>query len=333
MTIDPFDLAIAGGGMAGLGAAVHAAAEGLRVVVVERGEPGGVAREIARVEAVPGFPVGLTGPELVERAVSQAARFGAEIRTGTEAAGLWVDGDLRALVLADGASVAARAVIAATGSERAAMPVPGLAEFTGSGVCFGVPDVLPEAFRDGDVFVAGESTAAVRAARRLAGHCRSVVLLAAQGRAHLSEELRGAWNVTVRPHGEVAEVIGAQRVEALVLRDRRSGRTAVRTAAALFVVGADRPRTGWLAGALALDARGFVATGAGAAAGWPLARTAYPLESSVAGVFAAGGIRGGTACGLAAAVEEGIAAARQAGSYLRGLAPHASSAPFAEVGR
>lgn len=325
MSVEPFDLAVAGGGMAGLAAAVHAAAEGVRVVVLERGEPGGRVREMARVEAVPGFPVGLTGGELAERAAAQAARFGAELRTGAEVVGLRAERELRTLAVAGGAAVVARAVLVATGTESAAAPVPGSVELAGSGVYFGLPDALPEALRSRDVFVAGEPGAAAEAGLRLARHCRRVVLLlAAPLPAELAGRLRAAANVAVRPHAEVVEAVGVERVEALLLRDRRTGRTAVRNAAALFVVGAGRPRTGWLGGALALDARGFVSTGvsprrgAGAWDAWPLARVPFPLETSLPGVFAAGGARCGAGRSLAGRVEEGTAAARQAGAYLEG---------------
>lgn len=319
-----FDLAIAGGGPAGLAAAVHAAAAGLRTVVLERGEPGGRAREMARLEAVPGFPVGLTGPELVERAVLQATRFGAEVRTGARAAGLEVENHVRAVRLAGGTAVAARAVIVATGAERPALSVSGASGLLGCGVYFGVPDALPESLRPEDVFVAGKAGPAAAAALRLAGHCRSVVLLRGPARragrlpAEVAARLDAAPNLTVRS-AEVLEVAGVERMEAVLLRDRRTGRTAVRAAAALFVVGGGRPRTDWMADATALDADGFVVTGTRASADgrWPLPRPAHPLESTLPGVFAAGGVRRCRGCGVAASVEEGIAAARQAAAYLR----------------
>lgn len=334
-----WDLAIAGGGPAGLAAAVHAAAEGLRTLVLERGEPGGGALGMARLEAVPGFPVGLAGTELVERAVRQAARFGAEVRTGTRAAALCVQGDVRLLRLADGTAAAARAVIVATGAERPDLALSGARELTGSGLYLGLPDRLPEALRGEEVFVAGEPSAAAEAALRLAGRCGGVVLLAARRAvpARVAARLDAAGNVTLRS-AEVVEVAGVERMEAVVLRDRRTGRTAVRAASALFVVGGGRPRTAWVADALALDARGFVVTGprASATPRWPLRRHAHPLEASVPGVFAAGGARRRGGCGVAASVKEGIAAARQAAGWLRGRAVHAqpaASIPSAEAAR
>ncbi|HET7231987.1 MAG TPA: NAD(P)/FAD-dependent oxidoreductase [Longimicrobium sp.] len=337
MMANDFDLAIAGAGVAGLAAAVHAAADGLRVVVLQRGEPGGLAREMARVEAVPGFPVGLAGAELVARAVAQARRFGAEIRTGAGVTGLAAGGGARVLRLEDGAEVTARAVLVATGADRAPLPVRSLREFLGSGVHFGIPAALPGAFRSGDVFVAGTPGAVARAAPRLATHCRGVVLLptgAAVCRA-LPPEMQDAVgampNVRVWPRAEIVEAVGVERLEALVLRDRRTGRTAVRGAAALFVLGTGRPRTTWLEGAVELDDAGFVTTGPAARRpaedrAWSPSRPASPLESSVPGVFAAGAARCGCGRGLAETVEEGMAAARQAAAYLRGLGADAERA-------
>ncbi|HEX2209291.1 MAG TPA: hypothetical protein VHG93_16560, partial [Longimicrobium sp.] len=176
-----------------------------------------------------------------------------------------------------------------------------------------------------------------RAALRLAGHCRRVVLLPGASRrsgvpAETEARRAAAPNLSVRAGVEVVEVVGVERVEALLLRDRR-GRTAVRAAAALFVAGG-RPRTAWLDGTLALHANGVPSTGPGrtADAESSLVRGAYPLETSVPGVFAAGAVRG-CGCGVAESVEEGIAAARQAEAYLRGLAAGVealASAPGAE---
>jgi thioredoxin reductase (NADPH) len=321
-----YDLAVVGGGMAGLAAALGAAAEGLRVIVLEKGEPGGEARQVARIETVPGFPVGLTGAELVERALRQATRFGAEVRSTAEVVAVEAGRDALVLRLeGEGKKIAARAVILAMGAERSAPAVPGLREFVGSGVHFGVPEKLPAALCSCDVFVTGEPGAAYEAALKLAARCRSVTLLSSGEAPVHPEGLKAATNLTVRPHAELLEVVGAEGVEALVLRERKSGRTVVRTASALFVIGTEQPRTGWLGGALALDARDFVVTGA-AVGVWPLARSPFALETSVPGVFAAGAVRGGAGAGLAAVVEEGTAAARQARSYLRGLAVRAEQA-------
>ncbi|HET9982344.1 MAG TPA: NAD(P)/FAD-dependent oxidoreductase [Longimicrobiales bacterium] len=330
--MEGFDLAIVGAGAAGLAAAIRAAADGLRVVVLERAEPGGSLRDLRRIEAVLGHPVGLGGPELAERSAAQARRFGAEIRTGAEARALRVHDAIRVLALADGSAATARAIVLAPGVEPPELPVPGLREFRGSGVYFAVPAALPEALRSEDVFVAGDVVAATAAGLRLGPHCRRVVILAprpdapAPFPADLAERLHAAPNISFRPDTEIVEGVGVERIETLALRDRATGRTTFRNAAALFVVGLGVPRTGWLAATLALDGRGFIATGAelralprpGAA--WPLARHPLTRETSVPGVFAAGSARLGAVGGAEASMEEGIAAARDAAAYLRGAA-------------
>lgn len=341
-----WDLAIAGGGMAGLAAAVQAAADGLRTVVLQRGAPGGRTRELARVELVPGFPVGLGGAELADRTVAQATRLGALVRVATEVTGLSTDDEMRVLRLADGSEVAARAVLVATGAERVHFAVDGLRELAGSGVHFGLPHTLPEALRSRDVFVAGAPAAAAAAALRLAGHCRSVVLLApaagscANVPAEVERRLAALPNLKVRRRSELAEVVGTERLEALLLRGRRTGRASVHAAGALFLLGAGRPRTAWLTGAVALDEAGYVV--AGSALGrdaeggaWPLARAPHPLETSLPGVFAAGTVRRGFANGVAETVEEGMWAARQAAAWIDAVPAQTAAAdafaPGAEV--
>jgi thioredoxin reductase (NADPH) len=296
------DLAIVGGGATGLAAAIQGASEGMRVVLLERGELGGRVRERTRVETVPGLPVGLSGAEFTERAVSMAARFGADLRTRAEIVGLEIDGGVRRLRLADGSDLPALSVLIATGTAGPVVPAPGIRALTGAGVYFGIPRVLPEKLRGRDVFVTGEPTAARAGALRLSEHCRRAALLTAPM--------------------EILEAAGVERLEVLILRDGRSGRTLVRNADALFILGMDRPRTAWLAGRPALDARGYVITGPA----WPplagagLAAPSLALETSVPGVFAAGGVRGARGCCAEGIGAEGMVAARQALHYLNGRA-------------
>jgi thioredoxin reductase (NADPH) len=323
------DLAVVGAGTTGLAAAIQAAADGLRVALLERASFGGRLLGTVRVEMVPGLPVGMTGAEFTARATALAARYGVEMRGGVEAVGLEAEGDRRLLRLGDGAAVAARAVIVATGTEYPPLPTPRLREFTGSGVYFGIPGVLPESLRAHDAFVTGASGAATDAALLLSRVCRAVVLLPAPTSVfppELAALLRGRQNVLVRPQWEIVEAVGVERLEALVLRHRSTGRSRVRSAAGLFVLGTDRPRTEWLAGVLALDAGGYVLTGADARPipaahpGPPPSRSPLPLETSLPGVFATGGARGTRDCCVETAGAEGIAAARYALTYLDGHA-------------
>ncbi|HEX2188162.1 MAG TPA: NAD(P)/FAD-dependent oxidoreductase, partial [Longimicrobiaceae bacterium] len=320
--MDPLDLAIVGGGATGLAAAVQAAAEGLRTTVLERGPLGGRLRGLARVQTVPGHPVGLSGSELVERSAEQARRFGAEVRTGADVGALRVEGDLRVLELADGGTVATRAVVVASGAGLPELPVPGLRELVGSGVHFGAPAEVPEALCGRDVFVAAELDVAAEAGLRLSRRCRSVTLLPPDRRVsprpspELAGRLRGTLNVRIVPNAEVLEVAGVESLETVTLRHRATGRTSVWTATALFLLGLETPRTAWLSGVVVLDGRGFVATGpearhrAGEAPEWPLPRSPFPLEASAPGVFAAGGARRGAAWCAGCSTGEGIASAR-----------------------
>lgn len=314
------DLVIVGGGAAGLASAVRAAADGTRTAVLERGRPGGALLDVARVETVLGHPVGMSGPELVERTLEQASRFGAAIRTGAEARALRSEGDVRVLDLADGSTVAGRSVIIATGAEWPGPVQPALRRFLGSGVYLDVPRQVPQSLRAQDVFITGEPRAAAAAALRLAAHCRRVVLLSSEPAAGCESaaqrrRLRAAPGIRVRPGLEILEAVGAQRIEVLILRDRTTGRTIVSNAAAVFFMDVAMPRTAWLAGALRCDARGRINGG-----GAPARR---PFETGMPGVFAAGGVRGS---GLVSdAIEEGIGAAVQATRYLR--CPASSPAP------
>jgi thioredoxin reductase (NADPH) len=329
MSESPFDLAVVGGGATGLAAAIQGASDGLRVVLLERGTPGGRIRERLRIEVVPGLPVGPTGEDFVEEAVSTAIRLGAEIRSAREVAALEPAKVVNRLRLTDGSVVGARSVIIATGTEYPDPGVPGIREFTGRGVHFGVPGTLPAILRGDEAFVTGDPAEAATAALLLADHCRRVTIVSfgAPALARVGEEtgarLRARPQIDRKLHLEIAEAVGVERLEALVLRDGRSGRMRVRKAAALFVLGVDRPRTGWLVGTLALDARGYVLTGGAVparAATHTRCLDPFPpagLESSRSAVFAAGGARGTRGCCVASAGGEGVRAAREALHHLR----------------
>lgn len=312
---ESFDLAIVGGGAAGLAAAVRAAASGARVALLERGPLGGRVRHLGRVEIATGHPVGLSGREFTERSVALAQRFGAEVWRA-EVAALRVDGGSRVLEfgaradLAGAPTLTARAVILAPGAEPPVLSFPGAREFLGSGIDFTIPDRIPESLHAEAVVVMGESRVAAEGALRLCGDCRSVLLLAGPDQlpAELARRLKGEPRVTVRTNTEIIEAVGVERIEMLLLRDHRSGRSTVRPAAALFALGLDVPRTAWLAGALALDAGRFITTGPGV------------RETSIPGVFAAGCARAGAAPGIAGSLDDGIGAAREALEYLRGRA-------------
>ena len=343
MTADTLDLLIVGGGAGGLAAAVHAAADGLRTWVLDRSIAGGSLRDLVRVETVPGFPVGLSGAELADRAAAQAKRFGAEIRSGTEVISLRAQGCTRVVDLADGSSVASRSVLVAPGTDSPELPVPGLRELLGSGVHLGLPEQIPAAVRDRDVVVTGELAGVAEAALRLSRHCRRVLLVTTEARVSslLPERtvhtLRATRNVSVWPRTEILDVAGVDSLELVTLRDRRTGRIVHRCAAALYLLDLGDPRTSWLSGTLAFDSRGFVRTGtalrttAGSGPAWPLNRSPCSHEASLPGVFAAGRARAGSPRCTAGSIEDGMAAARQAATYLRGLDDRTGKRPVRPI--
>lgn len=327
----PFDLAIVGGGATGLAAAIQAGCDGLRTVLLERGSLGGRIREQVLVEVAPGLPLGPTGEEFAAQALSTAIRLGVEIRSAAEVVALEVRGDVKRLGLADGRPVDARAVIVAAGAEYPDLGIPGIREFTGRGVYFGAPVARSQILRDGEVFVTGDPDAATVAAARLAAEgARATIVQVGQparrrtgGKTGERPGHRG--QVAESPRFRVVEAVGVHRLETLVLRDLRTGRTLFRNASALFVLGIDRPRTGWLEGTLALDARGYVLTGDSlrhatpGRVGCTAGRPRRELESSERGVFAAGGARGVRDCCVESVGVEGVWAARQAFEHVREL--------------
>ena len=263
-----YDLAIVGGGPAGLTAAVYAASEGLRTVVLEREAPGGQAGASARIENYPGFPQGIGGLELTERAYEQARRFGAEFVLVNEVAG--ADPGARApfrLRLRDGAELRCHALLVATGVAYRLLEAPGVPELTGRGICYGSSVGEAWLYRGGDMFVVGGGNSAGQAAVHLAEHARRVTLLVrgdslAEGMsAYLIRELEAMENLTVRYGTEVARAEGREQLEALVLRDRGTGAEARVPAVGLALLIGQAPRTAWAEGLLARDAQGFLLTG------------------------------------------------------------------------
>jgi thioredoxin reductase (NADPH) len=312
-----YDLAIVGGGPAGLAAAVYGASEGLRTVLIERQAPGGQAGTSSRIENYLGFPSGLSGGDLARRAVAQARRFGVEILAPQEAGGLRVDGPYRILQLADGSEIACHALIVAVGLEYRKLDAPGAEQLTGAGVYYGAS--ITEAFdcKDCPVFIIGAGNSAGQAAIYLASFARQVTLLVrgasleAKMSQYLVDRIRATSNIEVLLETEVAAVHGQAHVEQVTLRHAPSGREETRDATALFIFTGAVPCTDWLAGVVRQDRNGFVLTGTHLMDGghapkdWPLERQPFLLESSVPGVFVVGDVRAGSVKRVASAVGEG----------------------------
>jgi thioredoxin reductase (NADPH) len=328
---DFYDLVVIGGGPAGLGSAVYGASEGLRTVLVERSATGGQAGQSSRIENYLGFPDGVSGAQLTERARRQAVKFGAEVITTREVVAVEVNGPARTVRFADGASIDAHTVILAMGVSYRQLAAPGLERLTGRGVYYG--SALTEAANcaDQDVFIVGGANSAGQAAAYLAKGAKSVTLLV-RGRSlqdtmsyYLVQQLGEIDRISVRTCTEVIEAHGADHLERLTLRDNNTGATETVDAGYLFVFIGAAPRTDWLDGVVIRDGRGFVVAGpdltvdGAVPTGWILDRSPFHLETSVPGIFAAGDVRAESAKRVASAVGEGAMAVMLVHRYLEGL--------------
>jgi thioredoxin reductase (NADPH) len=323
-----YDLVVIGGGPAGLGAAVYGASEGLRTLLVERQATGGQAGQSSRIENYLGFPDGVSGAQLTERARRQAARFGAEILTAREVAGLEVNGAARTVRFSDGSAVAAHSVILATGVSYRQLDAPGLSELTGCGVFYGSALTEAPSCADQDVYVVGGANSAGQAAMYLARGCRSVTLLVrgesltASMSHYLIQQIEATPNISVRTRTVVEAAHGSDRLEKLSLRHVDSGEDELVDAQWLFVFIGAAPLTGWLDGTVLRDPHGFILAGPDMTSdgspppGWEPVRPPYHLETSVPGVFVAGDARAASAKRVASAVGEGAMAVMLVHRYL-----------------
>ena len=323
-----YDLVVVGAGPAGLGAAVYAASEGLRTVLVERHATGGQAGQSNRIENYLGFPDGVSGAQLTERARRQALRFGAELLTTRDVVGLSTAGTTRLVHFGDGSTIAAYAVVLATGVSYRRLAAPGLEELTNRGVYYGSAATEALACTGQEVFIVGGANSAGQAAMYFARYARRVNLLIRAGdldrsmSRYLIDRIVDHDRITVHPYTEIVAGDGADHLDRLTLRDVRSDGTRTVDASWVFVFIGAEPRTEWLGSQVARDGRGFVLTGIDLLtegrrpAGWGPARDPFPLETSVPGVFAAGDVRADSVKRVASAVGEGAMAVTLVHRYL-----------------
>jgi thioredoxin reductase (NADPH) len=319
------DLAIVGGGPAGLASAVYASSEGLRTVVIEREAVGGQAGTSSLIRNYLGFPRGISGAELAQRAYEQAWLFGTKYVFAREARRLEARGPDRVVTLADGTEIVAKSVLIATGAAYRRIGIPELERFTGAGVFYIVPG--DGSFVEGkDVFVIGAGNAAGQGVVHLARFARSVTLLVRGGllEKHMSDylvrEIRTRPNVEVLLRTEAVDGHGDGQLERLTIADRQRRHRETRPASALFVLIGAQPHTEWLGNAVQRDAEGFIMTGADVnrkSADWPLDRPPTRFEASMPGVFAAGDVRSGSEKRVGSAVGEGAVAMPFIHDYLR----------------
>ena len=319
---DHYDLVIVGGGPAGLAAAVYGASEGLRTVMVEREAPGGQAGQSSRIENYLGFPAGLSGSDLARRATDQARRLGAELLSVRDASALRVEGAGRIVELDGGGSLSANCVLVASGVSYRQLDTPGFAELTGTGVYYGAAMTEARSCGDQEVVVIGGANSAGQAAVYFAKFARRVTMLVRgpsleKSMSHyLIEQIADLANVDVRTEARAVAAEG-EGARLRRLRILQHGEESVLDADACFVFIGALPRTDWLEGVVARDARGFILAGLDAKVnGWPLRRDPFLLETSVPGVFVAGDVRARSIKRVASAVGEGSMAVSLVHQYL-----------------
>jgi len=311
------DLVIIGAGPAGLAAAVYGASEGLNVLVLESSSPGGQAGSSSRIENYLGFPTGISGLELTGRAYAQAQKFGAQIMIAKGATGLACDRQPFAVQIDGGPRVPARAVIIATGAEYRKPELANLSRFEGAGVYYGATPMEAQLCVNEEVVVVGGGNSAGQAAVFLAQTAGRVHMLV-RGDAlkdtmsrYLIRRIEDNPAIVLRTRSRIVALEGNGHLERVEWRDDRTGGLETTDIRHVFMMTGAVPNTRWLERCLVLDDKGFIKTGPElsrddlTAAGWPLTRQPYLLETSRPGVFAVGDVRGGNIKRVASAVGEG----------------------------
>src|SRR5215471_12348492 len=325
---DFYDLAIVGGGPAGLAAAVYGASEGLHTVMIEKEAPGGQAGMSARIENYLGFPIGLSGGDLARRAVVQAQRFGVEILSPLEAVNLRTEGSYRFVKLADGNEISCHALMIATGVQWRRLEAPGIERLQGAGVYYGGGATDALSYKGETVYVVGGANSAGQAAINFARYAERVVIvvrgasLSSTMSQYLIDQIKKTASIEIWAHASVAEVHGETHLEEISFLCSDTNKTERVPATAMFIFIGALPRTEWLASIIERDERGFILTGPDLLRdgqrpkGWPLERDPFLLETSVPGVFAVGDVRHGSIKRVASGVGEGSVAVQFIHQYL-----------------
>ena len=308
-----YDLAIVGSGPAGLAAAVYGASEGLNTVVLERTAPGGQAGSSMRIENYLGFPTGITGSELADRAVLQADKFGAQVSIPTPVINLTFDKAYSVLGLEDGETVVAKCLLIASGAEYRRLGVEGCDRFEGCGVYYAATPNEAQMCRASDVVLVGGGNSAGQAAVYLAQNARQVFLLIRGDElcksmsSYLAHRIMNTPNIEILRCTTVERMLGDGHLSAVEIVNERTGEKRTLQTAALFSFIGATPRTDWLPPEIEKDEKDFVRTGIALAdaPAWTLKRQPFLLETSRPGVFAAGDVRSGSVKRVASAVGEG----------------------------
>lgn len=323
-----YDLAIVGGGPAGLAAAVYGASEGLHTVIIEREAPGGQAGMSSRIENYLGFPTGLSGGDLARRAVVQAQRFGVEILAPQEAVSVRTEAPYRIIKLADGNEISCHALMIATGVQWRRLEAPGIDRLQGAGVYYGGGSTEALSCKGETVYVIGGANSAGQAAMNFARYADRVVIvvrgasLSSTMSQYLIDQVKETPNVQIWPHASVHKAHGETHLEEISFLCSDTEKIERVPANSMFIFIGALPRTDWLGDLVERDERGFILTGPDLIRegqrpkGWTLDRDPFLLESNVPGIFAVGDVRHGSVKRVASGVGEGSVAVQFIHQYL-----------------
>jgi thioredoxin reductase (NADPH) len=323
-----YDLAIVGGGPAGLAAAVYGASEGLHTVMVEREAPGGQAGMSSRIENYLGFPTGLSGGDLARRAVVQASRFGVEILAPQEVTNLRVEGPYRILKLADDSEISCHALMIATGVQWRRLEAPGVERLQGAGIYYGGGATEALSCKGEIVYVVGGANSAGQAAMNFAKYANRVVILvrgsslSSTMSKYLIDQIQQTPKIELWTHASIAEVHGNSHLEEISVLCSDTNKIERVPASSVFIFIGALPQTGWLGDLVERDDRGFILTGpdlirdGNRPKGWTLDRDPFLLETNVPGIFAVGDVRHGSVKRVASGVGEGSVAVQFIHQYL-----------------
>jgi thioredoxin reductase (NADPH) len=330
------DLIVIGAGPAGLAAAVYAASEGLSVLVIEKNAPGGQAGSSSKIENYLGFPMGLSGQELANRAIAQAIKFGAKLMVAQTVVHLDCNRNPYRVVLDSGMKFSARAVIIATGAQYARLPIGNIEAFTGRGIHYNATYMEAQLCTSEEVVVVGGGNSAGQAAIFLARTCAHVHIVVRSQRLadsmsqYLVDRIEENPKIDIHYQTEIIGLHGNAHLESIDWRDRKTGAVSSHPIRYVFVMAGASPCTEWLEDCIALDEKGFVLTGSDLHAGssaalWTLPRAPHMLETSMPGVFAVGDSRSGNVKRVASAVGEGSIAIHLVHRFLAETADTANS--------
>lgn len=323
-----YDLAIVGGGPAGLAAAVYGASEGLHTVMIEREAPGGQAGMSSKIENYLGFPTGLSGADLARRAVVQAQRFGVEILAPQEAVSVRTEGSYRIIKLADGSEISCHALMIATGVQWRRLEAPGIDRLQGAGVYYGGGATEALSCKGETIYVVGGANSAGQAAMHFSRYAERVVILvrgpslSSTMSQYLIDQIQQVPNISLWTHASVAEAHGETHLEEISVLCSDTEKIERVPANAMFIFIGALPRTDWLGDMVERDERGFILTGPDLTwedrhpKGWTLERDPFLLETNIPGIFAVGDVRHGSVKRVASGVGEGSVAVQFIHQYL-----------------